>query len=292
MSDMTPWFLAIRPRTLPAAFGPVAVGAALAVADGSFSLTASAAAVLLALLLQIAVNLANDYFDGIRGVDTEERLGPVRATQSGLISASAVRNAMITTLAVSLIPGGYLIALGGWPLFWLGVASMLSALAYSGGPFPLASNALGDLFVFLFFGLVAVCGTFYVQSGELTGFSLLMASAVGFMITAIIVVNNLRDIPTDSRVGKHTLAVVLGATGARWEFTALLAAGYALPLSAALFGHGGFWLLLPLLSAPRAVRLNRRIWRTNGTALNAELAATAKLSLAFCLLLALGIALS
>ena len=162
------WILATRPKTLPAALAPVSVGSALAVADQCFAFLPAAAALIVALLLQIGVNLANDYFDYIKGIDTRERLGPVRVSQSGLIPSATVKGAMIFIFLLAMIPGLYLAFIGGWPVIIIGLASIMAALAYSGGPFPLASHGLGDLFVFIFFGLVGVCGTYYVQALHLT----------------------------------------------------------------------------------------------------------------------------
>jgi len=165
---MYAWILAARPKTLPAAVAPVMVGSAMAAVHNSFALLPAMAALAVALLLQIGVNLANDYFDFIKGVDSDDRLGPLRVTQSGLIPPVRVRTAMSITLGLAGLPGLYLVYVGGWPVLVIGAASILAALAYSGGPYPLASNALGDLFVFIFFGLVAVCGTYYVQTLMLT----------------------------------------------------------------------------------------------------------------------------
>ena len=229
---MDAWILAARPKTLPAAVAPVTVGSAMAAVHNSFSLLPAMAALAVALLLQIGVNLANDYFDFVKGVDSDDRLGPLRVTQSGLISPGRVRVAMIITLGLAGLPGLYLVYVGGWPVLVIGAASILAALAYSGGPYPLASNALGDLFVFIFFGLVAVCGTYYVQTLMLTATVVLIGADVGLLITAILVVNNLRDIATDSRTGKRTLAVRLGASGTKLEFSLLLAGAYCGPLVA------------------------------------------------------------
>ena len=209
-STLGAWMLAARPRTLPAAIAPVMLGSATAVADKSFVWLPAVAALMVALLLQIGVNLANDYFDYLKGIDTQDRLGPPRVTQSGLIPANQVRAGMILILILSLIPGIYLLTLGGLPVLIIGLACICAALAYSGGPFPLASHGLGDLFVFIFFGLVAVCGTYYVQALHLTPLVWLMGVIEGLLITAILVVNNLRDIQSDRQTGKRTLAVIIG----------------------------------------------------------------------------------
>jgi 1,4-dihydroxy-2-naphthoate polyprenyltransferase len=282
------WLLAIRPKTLPAAVGPVAVGSAMAFRDGGFALFPALACLLGSVLLQIAVNLANDYFDGKNQIDTAERLGPLRVTQSGLLAPREVKGGMIFSLCLVAPVFLYLAMVGGLPIVVIAAASVLAALAYSGGPYPLASNALGELFVFIFFGLVAVGGSYYVQAGGLTWLVLATALPPGLLITAILVVNNLRDIDGDARAGKKTLAVVLGRRGTIVEYRVLLLAAYLVPpLLFSLFG--GVTLLLPLLTSPFAWSLAARIGREQGRALNGLLAATAALSLAFSLLFALGL---
>lgn len=282
----------MRPRTLPAAVCPVLVGAALAYMDGAFSWLAALCALTLALLLQVAVNLANDYFDGVRGVDTDKRLGPTRVTQSGLISPARVRGAMIATLLACLAPGGYLIWLGGAPLLILGALAVISVLGYSGGPHPIASHALGDVFVFVFFGPVAVGGTYYAQTGALTALVWLCSCAVGCLITAVLVVNNLRDIPTDREVGKITLAVLLGEASTRRFYAALMLAPYVTLVAATLAGMVGPPALLPIASFPVTWQTLRGVNTAQGRELNHYLAATAKAALLFSTLLAGGLALS
>jgi 1,4-dihydroxy-2-naphthoate octaprenyltransferase len=283
------WILATRPKTLPAALAPVMVGTALAMADSTFALFPALAALAVALLLQIGVNLANDYFDYMKGVDTEERLGPMRVTQSGLMSPATVRQGMFLAFGMAILVGGYLVYVAGWPLLVAGLAAIASALAYSGGRFPLASAGLGDLFVFLFFGIVAVNGTYYVQALSLNGLVLGASVPVGLLITAIIVVNNLRDMDTDRAAGKLTLAVRLGRTWTRREYTALIAGAYLFP-PFYVFAYGGsWWSLLPLLSLPAAWHLIKMIYRTTGAELNTLLARTALLSLVFCFLFATGL---
>jgi 1,4-dihydroxy-2-naphthoate octaprenyltransferase len=287
---MNAWMLATRPRTLPAAIAPVILGSASAVADKSFVWLPAAAALIVALLLQIGVNLANDYFDYLKGIDTQDRLGPVRVTQSGLIPAKQVKAGMLLTIILSLIPGIYLITVGGLPVFIIGLACICAALAYSGGPFPLASHGLGDLFVFIFFGLVAVCGTYYVQALHLTPLVWLMGVIEGLLITAILVVNNLRDIQSDRQTGKRTLAVIIGDRGSRAEYVLLLAGAYAIPLILMLSGRMSAWVMLPLISLPAALSLMRLIWKQPaGPILNQALAKTAKLALIYSLLLSIGL---
>jgi len=284
------WLLAARPKTLPAAVAPVLVGIALAIRDGGFRLLPALAALVGALLLQIGVNLANDYFDHQRGVDTAERLGPVRVTQSGLLPPERVRRGMIYTFVLASLAGLYLIAVGGWPIIVIGMASILAALAYSGGPFPLGSHGLGDLFVFIFFGLVAVGGTYYVQTSALTPFVMIAATPVGLLITNILVVNNLRDIEGDARANKQTLAVLLGDRGTRAEYLLLAGLAYLIPLALSFTATLSPWILLPWLTLPLIIRQGRRIAAgLSGRPLNDVLAATAQIALLFSLLFALGL---
>jgi 1,4-dihydroxy-2-naphthoate octaprenyltransferase len=292
-SKIDVWMLAARPRTLPAAIAPVVLGSAMAIADRHFAWIAAAAALIVALLLQIGVNLANDYFDYVKGIDTEARLGPPRVTQSGLIAARQVKRAMLLTMGISLLPGIYLLIAGGWPVLLIGIACICAALAYSGGPFPLASHGLGDLFVFIFFGLVAVCGTYYVQALHLTRMVLLMGVVEGLLITAILVVNNLRDIQTDRQTGKRTLAVIIGERGSRIEYLLLLSVAYAIPAILWLSSHGSAWIILPFFSLPLAWSQIRFVWKSaGGQMLNRALANTAKLALVYSLLLSAGVILS
>ncbi|MGD9042154.1 MAG: 1,4-dihydroxy-2-naphthoate polyprenyltransferase [Desulfobacterales bacterium] len=284
------WLIAARPRTLPAAIAPVVLGSAIAMADKNFGWLPAGAALSVALLLQIGVNLANDYFDYRKGIDTQDRLGPVRVTQSGLIPANQVKAGMLLTLGLSLIPGIYLITVGGLPVFIIGLACICAALAYSGGPFPLASHGLGDLFVFIFFGLVAVCGTYYVQALHLTPLVWLMGVIEGLLITAILVVNNLRDIQSDRQTGKRTLAVIIGDRRSRIEYVLLLAIAYTIPVILWLGGWMSAWVLLPFLSLPMALPLMHLMWKSPvGPGLNQALAKTAKLTLIYSLLLSLGL---
>lgn len=286
------WLLATRPKTLPAAVAPVIVGVALAIRDDSFQLLPALAALAGALLLQIGVNLANDYFDYERGVDTADRLGPVRVTQSGLLRPEQVRLGMVVTFTLAALAGLYLIAVGGWPILVIGMSSILAALAYSGGPFPLGSHGLGDLFVFIFFGLVAVGGTYYVQARALTAFILLAATPVGLLITDILVVNNLRDIESDARAGKHTLAVLLGDRGTRAEYVLLAAVAYLIPLALWLTDRTSIFILLPWLTLPLIIHQSRLIYAgLSGRPLNNVLATTAQIGLLFSLLFALGLVL-
>ena len=283
------WIMAARPKTLPASVAPIVVGIAFAYADGHFQWGPSLAAFLCAMLLQIGSNFANDYFDFFKGADTHERLGPTRATAAGLLTPAAMRLGMIVVFGAAALVGLYLIWVGGWLIFGLGVAALLAAVAYTGGPFPFGYYGLGDLFVFLFFGLVGVGGTYYLQALTVTPAVLVAASAVGLLVTNILVVNNLRDIDTDRRAKKHTLAVILGRRGARIEYTLWLILAYLLLLWL-WWGMGrSVWILLPWLTLPLALPLLRAIYGAEGKALNGTLAGSARLSLFFSLLLAIGL---
>jgi 1,4-dihydroxy-2-naphthoate octaprenyltransferase len=287
LSQPKAWLLAARPKTLPAAISPVIVGAALAASDERFALIPALAALLGALLLQIGSNLANDYFDAIHGADTPERIGPTRVTAAGLISHASMRWGMVIVFGLAALLGLYLIWIGGWPILAIGAAAILAALAYTGGPKPFGYMGLGDLFVFLFFGPVALCGTYYLQAHTITSAALLASVALGALITAILVVNNLRDIKSDLLAGKHTLAVRLGAEATRIEYVSLLIIAYAVPLILTITS-GTLWLLVPLITLPRAIQLNATIRRaSDGPTLNAALAGTAQLSLLFAITLSI-----
>jgi 1,4-dihydroxy-2-naphthoate octaprenyltransferase len=284
------WVLAARPKTLPAAVGPVLVGTAVAASDGGFALLPALAALLCALLLQVGSNFANDYFDFFKGADTADRMGPTRVTAAGLLAPPQVLMGMVVVFGMAALVGLYLVVVGGWPVLLLGVSAIAAAILYTGGPLPYGYYGLGELFVFLFFGLAAVVGTYYVQALTTTAQLWLAAVPVGALITAVLVVNNLRDRAGDERAGKRTLAVLLGERGARAEYIALLALAYAVALWLSVIRSP--WLLLPLLSLPLAWPLVRSILHESGRALNKTLAGTARLSLVFSLLLALGFLLS
>jgi 1,4-dihydroxy-2-naphthoate octaprenyltransferase len=285
------WRLAARPKTLPAAVAPVLVGCAVAWAEGAFDFVVAVAAFAVALLLQIAANLANDVADFQRGADTADRLGPPRATQSGLITAGRMTAATGIVLVLAAIPGLYLVWRGGWPLALVGLLAMLAAVAYTAGPKPFGYLGLGELFVFLFFGPVAVVGAAYVMTGGVSLLAVAASIPMGCLVTAILVVNNLRDIETDRAAGKRTLAVRLGADATRWEYAALLALAYVVPLAMWSSGMTAAWPLLTWATLPVAIALVRRLGAVNGRALNPVLAATARLCLWFAIALSAGLVL-
>ena len=282
------WLMAARPPTLPAAVVPVLVGTA-AVARLGFLPLAFAAALLAAVLIQIGTNFANDFFDFHKGADTAERLGPVRVTQSGLIPPNTVRSAMVLVFGLAALVGLYLVVIGGWPILVIGLLSISAGVLYTGGPYPLAYHGLGDLFVFIFFGLVAVCGTAYLHISAVPSVAWFAALPVALIVTAIIVVNNLRDIDTDRLAHKHTLAVLLGRRATRFEYLLLVAGAYLLLPLGPLLGLTSAWALLPLLTLPIAVALVRTVFGVEGRPLNRALAGTGRLHMLFGVLLAIGL---
>ena len=269
--------LAIRPRTLPAAAAGVIMGSALA-------------CLFTALLLQIGSNLANDVFDFERGTDTAERLGPVRVTQAGLLTPSQVKYGMLVVFALAAVLGLYLAWLGGWPIILIGIAAILSAIAYTGGPFPLGYYGLGDLFVFIFFGLASVAGTYYVQAGSVSAAAWWMAVPPGLIISAILVVNNLRDLENDRKAGKRTLAVILGERATKTQYLICMIAAYIVVPLAAWVGVIPWSAMLTWLSLPLAVRSTRPVFTQQGRPLNTALAGTGQTALFFGILFWIGLA--
>ena len=292
-SSLRIWLMAARPRTLPAAVAPVLVGTALAWTEGSIDWIAFAAALLGALFIQVGTNLSNDYSDARRGADTEDRLGPVRVTAGGLVPPRQVLVATYVSFALAVLCGVYLIAIAGPVLLLIGGASILAGVLYTGGPRPYGYEGLGEIFVFLFFGVVAVSGSYFVQREELPWEALVLAVPVGLLASAILVVNNVRDMETDRRAGKRTLAVRLGRERTRALYTGMLLVTYLTAPLPWLLGSQSAWLLLVLVSAPLAVKLQRTVTsHTDGPTLNEALAGTGKLEFLFCVLLSAGLMLS
>jgi 1,4-dihydroxy-2-naphthoate octaprenyltransferase len=292
------WLLAARPATLPASVSGVIVGLGAARATGAaFRLDTAVGCVAVALLLQVAANLANDLSDFRRGADTPDRLGPTRVAAAGLVTIRQLGAAIAAVLIIAGIVGVWLATIGGPVLVALGAAAVLAALAYTGGPFPYGYHGLGEVFVFVFFGLVAVAGSAELQSGRIELLYLLAAIPVGTLTTAILVVNNLRDATTDRAAGKRTLAVTFGEGFARAEYLGCLVAAWAVPVGLVLARGGGAsvavgpWTLLPLLAMPIALPMWRAV-RADGDPrqLNAVLRGTARLTLVFALLFAAGLA--
>jgi 1,4-dihydroxy-2-naphthoate octaprenyltransferase len=286
------WLMAARPRTLPASVAPVLVGTALAATEGTFRVLTFIAATLGAVFIQVGTNLSNDYSDARRGADTEDRLGPVRVTAGGLVPPRQVLVATYVAFGVAVLAGAYLIATAGWELLLIGVASILAGVLYTGGPRPYGYEGLGEVFVFLFFGVVAVTGSYFAQVERLTWEAFVLAVPVGLLASAILVVNNVRDLETDRRAGKRTLAVRLGRARARVLFVVMVFGAFASAPVPWLAGSDELsaWLLLPLAALPLAVPVVRTVrTRTDGPSLNRALAGTGMLQLVFCFLLSAGI---
>ncbi len=290
MSLLRIWVMAIRPPTLTAAVVPVAVGTGVAMHDGVRAPLAALAALIGALALQAGANLANDLSDFRRGADTEARLGPVRVTQRGLLTQRQVATGVAVSFAIATVAGLYLTYLAGWPIIAIGLLSMFAAVTYTGGPWPFGYRGLGEVFVFIFFGVVAVAGTYYVQVGHVTGGVLAASLPVSLTVTAILVVNNVRDIDTDRLAGKYTLAVYLGRRLARTELVLVVTGAYLAAAGLWFLGDFSGWVLLSWLSVPAAVMpVAVSLRRTDGPPLNAALRAMARLHLIFGLLLAIGL---
>ena len=284
------WLMAARPRTLPAAVAPVLVGTALAATEGTFKVLTFLAALIGALFIQVGTNLSNDYSDARRGADTDDRLGPVRVTAGGLVPPRQVLIATYAAFGVAVLAGTYLIVTAGWELLLVGAASILAGVLYTGGPRPYGYEGLGEVFVFLFFGVVAVAGSYFAQTEALEWEALVLAVPVGLLASAILVVNNVRDLETDRRAGKRTLAVRLGRERARGLFVGMVALAFLTAPLPWVLGALSPWLFLAWLALPLAVPVIQVVrTRTDGPALNGALAGTGQLQLAFCVLLAAGL---
>ncbi len=293
LSGLQIWLMAARPRTLPAAVAPVLVGSALAATVSPLNWFAFAAAALGSIFIQVGTNLSNDYSDARRGADTEERLGPVRVTAGGLVPPSQVLVATYASFAMAVLCGVYLIIIAGPVLLLIGAASILAGVLYTGGPRPYGYEGFGELFVFTFFGLVAVTGSYYVQLQQLSWDAFVLAVPVGLLAAAILVVNNVRDLETDRRAGKKTLAVRLGRARTRQLFAVMLILAYPTALLPWLSGSFNAWLALVLLTIPIAVALIRTVsTHSDGPTLNAALARAGMLELSFCVALTAGLLLN
>jgi 1,4-dihydroxy-2-naphthoate octaprenyltransferase len=287
------WLLAIRPKTLTAAVGPVVLGWGMAATTGTFRWGAGLAALFGSVMIQIGTNLVNDVVDFSRGADTEERAGPTRVTQTGLLTSGQVWSGVLVTFGSAALAGLYLALTAGWPVAVLGLAAVLAGIAYTAGPFPLAYIGLGDLFVFIFFGFGAVCGTVFVTSGTLPESAWWGGAAAGALIVNILVVNNIRDIDTDKTAGRRNIPVVFGRGAAEWEFALMLVLAFAVPPILICKGFASPWVMLSYLSLPRGVRL----WSTlrsglKGPPLNPILGQAAQMVLLYCALFAAGLLLN
>lgn len=282
------WIVALRVPTLPASVVPVIVGTAAAFSQGFFRLDCFIGALAASLLIQTGTNLANDFFDYHSGADTDQRLGPVRLIQSGVVSANQVLLAALGSFGLAALIGLYLVYVGGLPILLIGLASILAGIAYTGGPYPIGYNGLGDLFVFVFFGLIAVMGTYYLHAGHVTWLALWASIPVGLLVTNILVVNNVRDIETDRAVGKRTLAVRIGRRATRVQYVSSLIIAYIVPLGLWLSGANSWLFWLPWLTAPLAYQAVRGVTgSTDGKVLNLMLKRTGQLHLVFGLLFAI-----
>ena len=287
------WVHAARVPTLAASLVPVLVGTALAIREGVYRPLPALAALFGAVFIQIGTNLVNDLGDHARGADTAERLGPKRALQMGWLTASQVRAGAVVCFALATLAGVYLAVVAGWPVVAIGLASIAAGVAYTTGPWPLAYRGLGDVFVFLFFGVVAVCGTYFVQARAIHPWTLLASAPVGALAMAILMVNNIRDVETDRAAGKRTLAVRLGRDRARAAYRSLLFIAFLGAFTLTGTGHASAWALLPLLTLPLALAEIRRVLsKEDGPSLNRALVGTSRLHALFGLLFAIGIAIA
>ena len=285
----TIWIAAARPRTLTAAIAPVLVGTGVAIAEDAFAPLPALAALLGAILLQVGTNLANDYFDAKKGADAS-RIGPVRVTQAGWVRPSEMKGAIGIVFGLAFCCGIYLVAVAGWPIALLGIASILAGLAYTGGPYPLGYHGLGDLFVLLFFGLAAVVGTHYVQALAFSWNALFLSIPIGLLSVAILVVNNLRDQDSDRSAGKQTLVARYGRGFGRVQYATMLAGAYAAPVTLVAADRLSLFGLLPLLSLPLAVPLLRNVLRSASLEDSLlALAGTSRLLLIYAILTAVGV---
>ena len=285
MSPVQIWLTAIRPKTLPAAVAPVLAGTAVAIHEHGEHWPTAILAMVTALLLQIAANFANDALDFRKGADTAERLGPTRITSSGLVSAESVMRATVLVLGLAVLTGLPLAIRGGWPIFALGIAAIVCAVAYTGGPFPLAYLGLGEIFVYLFFGLAAVAGTAYIQTGELTALAIATSVPIGALAIGILIVNNLRDINTDRAAGKRTVAVRLGERRTKWEYGLMLVVAGAMPIVFWIVGWLNWACVITIAWWPYAAGLWNQITTRTGRALNPTLGNTGRALLIYSLLL-------
>ncbi len=283
------WALATRPKTLVAGVVPVAVGSALAFHDGAFSVPVALAALVGALFIQVGTNLANDYYDFKKGADTSKRLGPPRATQQGWLAPKTVLTGAFVCFASAFVVGMYLVSVAGVPIVVIGLTSILAGYAYTGGPFPLAYHGLGDVFVLVFFGFVAVGGTYFAQTQTLTMTTLFAAVPVGLLGVALLAVNNTRDAETDVEAGKRTLVVRFGTGFGKAEYLATIVVSALVPVALWATGRATSWVLLPLISLPLALAPARLVLGQRGAVLNQALAGTARLQLVFGVLFAIGL---
>jgi 1,4-dihydroxy-2-naphthoate octaprenyltransferase len=288
-SKLNAWILASRPKTLLAAFVPVIVGSALAIQEGIFVLSYSLVALLCSILIQIGTNFTNDLYDFIKGADNINRKGPQRVLASGLISINEMKTAIIVTFTITFFLGLYLVSAAGWIILLIGILSIIAGIAYTAGPYPLAYNGLGDIFVFIFFGIIGTAGTYYLHSQEFSFISLLISIPVGALITNILLVNNYRDAAEDRLAGKRTTTVILGREFTRLQYIILLMLSFMIPIILYIKYDFSAAVFLPYLSFPLAVYLVRMLYKLEGKELNKTLELTAKFSALFGILFSIGL---
>ena len=283
------WILASRPKTLLAAVVPVMVGSALAISVKKFFLPYSFVALICSILIQIGTNFTNDLYDFLKGSDTVKRKGPKRVLASGLISVKEMKLAIILVFGITFLLGLYLVYYVGILILGVGIISIFAGIIYTAGPFPLAYNGLGDVFVFIFFGIIGTMGTFYLHTQEISLLAFIVSIPVGALITNILVVNNYRDIEEDREANKKTLAVILGRVFSWWQFIFLILISYA--TSAVLYFYFGYslWMFLPLATLPVAILLIKMLYTLSGEALNKTLELSAKFAGLYGLLLSIGL---
>lgn len=291
MNQAVVWIMAARPKTLFAAFAPVIVGASLAVAERKFDAVSSVIALLCSILIQVATNYTNDLYDHLKGADTKERVGPKRALNEGWVTAQQMKMAIYLTFGAAFLMGLYLVYVGGPFILLIGILSIIAGFMYTGGPFPLAYNGLGDLFVFLFFGFIGTIGTYFINTGQVTSQALLASIPVGALVTNILVVNNYRDFDQDRKAGKRTLAVMFGRNFALGEYLILLGSSFAVPLIMFVYYDLNAWVFLPYLTLPFAYKLIVMLLNRHGSELNPALELTAKLSALYGVLFSVGLVL-
>lgn len=283
------WILASRPKTLPAAVVPVMVGSSLAINEGKFFPTYSLIALVCSLLIQIGTNFTNDLYDHLKGADTEKRKGPLRVLSAGLISVNEMKFAIILVFSLTFVLGLYLVFVTDWLILVIGVLSIIAGLAYTAGPYPLAYHGLGDLFVFIFFGIIGTMGTYYLHHIEFTFTSFLVSIPVGALITNILIVNNFRDIEEDKLSGKNTLAVLLGKKFSQYQYIFFLLITYFIPFILYLKFNFNETIFLPYLGLPIAIILVKMIFSYQGQQLNKTLEVTAIFSALYGLLFSIGL---
>jgi len=289
ISKIESWLLASRPKTLPASVMPIFVASAIAIHNGVFKLDAALIAMVCSILIQIGTNFINDLYDFLKGTDTDKRVGPTRVLANGLISVKEMRAGIVVVFGLAFVLGLYLVYINDWVVLVIGILSLIAGYAYTAGPFPLAYNGLGDIFVFIFFGFVGTIGTYYVQAHEITPLVFWASVPVGALVTNILVVNNYRDIDEDKLAGKNTLAVKFGGTFTRLQYLVFMVISYAILFLVYFTYKQSMFIFLPLLSLPLAIKLVKMIYTLNGKDLNKTLELTAKLSAIYGILFAIGI---